>query len=134
MNIKETIINIFPSAQKIENKLDCYLLNSRRYLIFWNDPISKDSVDLVLTSLESKTNDLMSTKMKTLIVVGKTIDRFKKKELFFFNGVDTFVVFYLINELKNEVYMNDSWIFTMGLNYRRYVKKIHAAITHEQLP
>jgi len=45
--------------------------------------------------------------------------------LLYFNGVNTFVVFYLINEETNEVYMDDSWIFPIGLNYKKYVRKIN---------
>ena len=56
-------------------------------------------------------------------MVGKTKEKFKKVDLLYFNNVNTFVVFYLINEETNEVYMNDSWISALGLNYKKYVRR-----------
>ena len=41
-------------------------------------------------------------------MVGKTKEQFKKVDLLYFNNVNTFVVFYIINEETDEVYMNDS--------------------------
>lgn len=38
------------------------------------------------------------TEKKTLIIVGFTDEWFDKKDLLFFNGVDTLIVYYLINE------------------------------------
>ena len=57
-------------------------------------------------------------------MLGKTKEKFKKVDLLYFNNVNTFVVFYLINEETNEVYMNDSWISSLGLNYKKYVRKM----------
>ena len=67
----------------------------------------------------------MFSEWKTLIVVGKTKDSYKKDELLYFNNISTFVVFYLVDEDLNKRYMNDSWIFTIGLNYKKYVRKIN---------
>ena len=58
-------------------------------------------------------------------VVNKTKELFKKVDLLYFNNVNTIVVFYLINEETNEVYMNDSWISFLGLNYKKHVRKIN---------
>ena len=57
-------------------------------------------------------------------MLGKTKEKFKKVDLLYFNNVNTFVVFYLINEETNEVYMNDSWISSLVLNYKKYVRKM----------
>lgn len=78
--------------------------------------------------MEEKTNNSMFTEWKTLIVVGKTTDVYKKEELLYFNNVNTFVVFYLINEELNKIFMNDSWIFTIGLNYRKYIKRLNGIL------
>lgn len=58
-------------------------------------------------------------------MVGKTKEKFKKVDLLYFNNINTFVVFYLINEETDEVYMNDSWISAIGLNCKKYVIKIN---------
>lgn len=102
----------------------------KRYLIFWKDLIEKSSIEQILNQLQEKTNNSNFSKWKTLIVCGKTNDNFQKEDLFYFNNIDTFVVFYLVNENNNKVFMNDSWIFTLGCNYRKYVRKIDKIIRH----
>lgn len=125
MNIQEKIIQNYPLVNKIDFELNCYLLDKRRYLIFWNELIKKDSIEKMLNYLEEKTKNPNFTESKTLIVVGKTKEKFKKVDLVYFNSVNTLVVFYLINEETNEIYMDDSWISFMGLNYKKYVRKIN---------
>lgn len=125
MNIQEKIIQNYPLVNKIDFELNCYLLDKRRYLIFWNELIKKDSIEKMLNYLEEKTRNPNFTESKTLIVVGKTKEKFKKVDLVYFNSVNTLVVFYLINEETNEIYMDDSWISFIGLNYKKYVRKIN---------
>ena len=127
MNIKDKIIKEFPLNTKLECEFkDCYLLDKKRYLIFWDDLVEKQNVQNILKLLENKTSDSkLFSEWKTLIVVGKTKDSYKKDELLFFNNISTFVVFYLVDEDLNKRYMNDSWIFTIGLNYKKYVRKIN---------
>lgn len=78
----------------------------------------------LLNYLEENTKNTNFTEYKTIIVVGKTKDKFKKRELLYFNNINTYVVFYLIGQETNNVYMNDSKISSLGLNYKRYVRKI----------
>lgn len=125
MNIQEKLIQNYPLVNKVDFELNCYLLDKKKYLIFWNELIKKDSIKEVLSYLEEKTKNSNFTEYKTIIVIGKTKEKFKKVELLYFNNINTFVVFYLINEETNEVYMNDSWIFPIGLNYKKYVRKIN---------
>ncbi len=125
MNIQEKIIQNYPLVNKIDFELNCYLLDKRRYLIFWNELIKKDSIEKMLNYLEEKTKNPNFTESKTLIVVGKTKEKFKKVDLVYFNSVNTLVVFYLINEETNEIYMDDSWISFIELNYKKYVRKIN---------
>lgn len=128
MNIQEKIILNYPLLKKVDSELNCYLLEKKRYLVFWDELIKKDLIDELLNYLQEKTNNSNFTKYKTLIVVGKTKEKFKKVDLLYFNNVNTFVVFYLINEENNEVYMNDSMIFVIGLNYKKYVRRINEII------
>ena len=125
MNIQEKIIQNYPLVNKIDFELNCYLLDKRRYFIFWNELIKKDSIEKMLNYLEEKTKNPNFTESKTLIVVGKTKEKFKKVDLVYFNSVNTLVVFYLINEETNEIYMDDSWISFIELNYKKYVRKIN---------
>lgn len=107
------------------------MLAKKRYLIFWNGLVSKNSMGKILMDLGNMTDNSVFSEWKTLIVVGKTTDVFKKKELIYFNGVNTFVVFYLIDEEKDRTYMDDSWIFALGLNYKKYVKRINEILKNE---
>lgn len=129
MNVQEKIVKEYPLTNKVDCKLPCYCLDKKRYLIFWQDLVSKESVEQILGILEKETGNSNFTEWKTLIVVGKTEDEFDKDELFYFNSVSTFAVFYLINEKENKVFMNDSWIFALGLNYKKYVRKINEIVT-----
>lgn len=130
MNIKEKLIQNYPLINKVKSELDCYVLNKRRYLIFLDDLIEKNSIKNTLNYLEEKTKSVEFTKFKTLIVVSKTKEKFTKKELLYFNNIDTFVVFYLINENSNKIYMNSSWIFALGLNYKKYIRKINKILNN----
>lgn len=125
MNIIEKIIKEYPLTTKIDCELDCYSLAKKRYLVFWRNNIEKNNIEKILNIIEEKTNNQKFDNFRTIIVVGNTNDNFKKSDLFYFNGVNIFVVFYLINEQKNKIFYNDSWIFTLGLNYRRFVKKLN---------
>ena len=129
MNFEEKLVKEYPLNIKIESDLSCYLLAKGRYLVFWNELIGEETIESVLKAIEQKTNNCNFSNWKTFIVVGKTKEEFDKSDLFYFNSVNTFVVFYLINEEKNKVFMNDSWIFVLGSNYKKYVRKIHKIIT-----
>lgn len=133
MNIQEKLIKNYPLVNKVDSELNCYLLEKRRYLVFWDELIKKDSIEEVLNYLEEKTKNPNFTQSKTLIVVGKTKEKFKKVDLVYFNSVNTLVVFYLINEETNEVCMDDSWISFIGLNYKKYVRKINKILNKYQI-
>lgn len=130
MDIQEKIVQCYPLVNKVDFELNCYLLDKKRYLIFWNELISKESIKEILNYLEEKTENSNFSEYKTLIVVSKTKEKFKKADLLYFNNVNTIVVFYLINEETNEVYMNDSWISFLGLNYKKYVRKINKILNN----
>ena len=125
MNIQEKLIHNYPLVNKVDSELNCYLLDKNRYLVFWDELIKVELVEEILNSLEEKTKNSNFSEFKTLIVISKTKEKFKKADLLYFNNVNTIVVFYLINEETNEVYMNDSWISFLGLNYKKYVRKIN---------
>ena len=129
MDIQEKLIQNYPLINKVDCDLNCYCLAKKRYLIFWDEFIEKDAIIKVLKSLEEKTNNSNFSEFKTLIIVGKTKEEYKKEELLYFNNVNMIVVFHLINEEVNKIYMNDSWVFTLGLNYKKYIRKINEIMT-----
>lgn len=77
MNIQEKLIQNYPLDNKVDSALNCYLLGKKRYLVFWDELIQKDSIEKVLNYLEEKTKNTNFTEYKTLIVVGKTREKFK---------------------------------------------------------
>ena len=129
VKIQEKIIKKYPLTDRINCELNCYYLDKRRYLIFWSETIKKESINQILESLETKTKQSQFTQFKTLVVVGKTTDSYKKEELLYFNNVNTYVVFILIDEDSNKIYINDSWIFSLGLNYKKHVRKIYKILS-----
>ena len=124
MMIQKKIVQEYPLVNKVDFSLDCYMLKKRRYLIFWNRLIEKKSIKDILIYLEEKTNNNNFPKYKTLIIFGETKDEFSKNDLVYFN-TNTYVVFYLINDDTNDIYMDDSWISERGLNYKKYVRRIN---------
>lgn len=72
MNIQEKLIQNYPLVNKVDFELNCYLLDKKKYLIFWNELIKKDSIKEVLSYLEEKTKNSNFTEYKTIIVIGKT--------------------------------------------------------------
>lgn len=130
MMIQKKIVQEYPLVNKVDFSLDCYMLKKRRYLIFWNRLIEKKSIKDILIYLEEKTNNNNFPKYKTLIIFGETKDEFNKNDLVYFN-TNTYVVFYLINDDTNDIYMDDSWISEMGLNYKKYVRRINDIVKND---
>lgn len=131
IDIQNKIITGLNLTEKIDFSLDCYLVDKRRYIIFYPDTISKNSIEKILSEvIDVHCHPPVFSEWKTIIVIGKTLESFDKKDLLFFNGVNTFVCFYLINEITETRYMNTQWIFTLGLNYRKYIKKIDKILSN----
>ena len=78
----------------------------------------------LLNEFEESTKNNFS-KPKTLIIVANTDDKFNKEDLVFFNGVDTFVVYYLKNENNNDIYFNDQRVFLFGVDWRKVIRKFN---------
>ena len=41
MNIQEKLIQNYPLINKADSELSCYLLDKKRYLVFWNELLKK---------------------------------------------------------------------------------------------
>ncbi|MBR7160702.1 MAG: hypothetical protein IKD20_06685 [Clostridia bacterium] len=132
MEIKSKIIKEIPLVEKVDAQLEVYLVDKKRYVVFWEDIINKKNMMDVLEHLTRLTSTSAFSEWKTLIIVGRTKDEFKKGDLFFFDNVSTFAVFYLIDEETGKIYMDDSLIFTIGLNYRKVVRKINKILTGQE--
>lgn len=128
MNIKERVISDLSLKDRIDVAVECYQVKPKRYVVFWEKTIDKNTIYSTLDSINDYTNNDLFSNWKTIIVLGKTKEVFKKEELFFFNSISTFIVFYLFDEIRKVYYSNSSWIFALGCNYKSIVKKIRKSI------
>ena len=124
MIIKDKLINEYPLTKKMDCSFECYEIIKRRYVIFLDKKINRNNMGSLLNEFEESTKNNFS-KVKTLIIVGHTDEQFLKKDLLFFNGVDTFVVYYLKNENNNEIYFNDQRVFWFSVDWKKIIKKFN---------
>lgn len=124
--IKKDIISELLLVKSKNFNKPIYQVSKKRYLLFCDDEIDKDNINKCLEKIDTDFNSF--GKYKLIIAVGKTSDSFTKTELFYFNGVDTFVVFYLLDFDNKRVYMNDRTIFVLGLNYKKIVRRLNKII------
>lgn len=132
MTIKDRIIKEYPLTKKIVCDFECYEVLKRRYVIFFDTKIQKDNIESLLNTFESMTKNGFS-KVKTLIVVGDTDEEFKKEDLLFFNGVDTFVVFYLKNTKNNEIYCNHQRVFWFSIDWKKIINKFNEILKNDKM-
>lgn len=124
--IKKDIVSKLSLTVSEDFDTSIYQISKKRYLLFWEDNINKNNVNNCLEKIDSIYNSF--GKYKLIIVIGITSESFTKTELFYFNNIDTFVVFYLLDFANKKVYMNDRSIFVLGLNYKKIIKKLNKII------
>ena len=130
-DIKEKLINEYPLTKKMDCSFECYEVMKCRYVIFYNEKIdNKNSFDSLPDVFNDATKNFpkgtLLIKGKTLIIVGHTDEEIKKKDLVVCNGnADTFIVYYLKNDSTNEIYFDDQWIYRLGLNWKKRVRKFN---------
>lgn len=124
--IKKDVISKLSLVKSKNFNKPIYQVSKKRYLLFCDEEIDKGSINKCLEKIDTDFNSF--GKYKLIIAVGKTSDSFTKTELFYFNGVDTFVVFYLLDFDNKRVYMNDRTIFVLGLNYKKIVRRLNKII------
>lgn len=130
MNIKNMLELGYPLTPEMIVDENCYRIDKGKYLFFYDDIVKKDSVESVLDYIREKTSTSNYEKPRTLIVVGKTNDKFRKTDLCYDKGDDPslIIVFYLIRQVDNKIFMDTSWIFPRHFSYSKYVKKINKII------
>lgn len=124
MDYKNILIQKYPLTNLIDVSLNCYCVKKRRYIFFLDELVKKDNLQVLLEKICSLVGCLNLPSMKTFIFIGETDDTFKTNDLFWFDGVSTFAVFYLIDIEKKIIYKNDDWIFAAGFGYRKIIKQI----------
>lgn len=123
MIIKDKLIKEYPLTKKIDFPFECYEVVKRRYVVFFDEEINRNNMESILDVIDGHAKNVFSEK-KTLIVIGHTNEQFNKKDLLFFNGNDTFIVFYLINE-NNEVFFNDQGTFWFGVDWSKIIRNFN---------
>ena len=124
MIIKYKLIKEYPLAKKIACPFECYEVIKRRYVIFWDKKISRDNFETLLNQVDEGTKNNLK-KPKTLIIVGYTDEQFRQEDLLFFNGIDTFIVFYLKNDNYNEIYFHDKRVFWFSVDWKKIIRKFN---------
>lgn len=122
--LKDYILQQFNKKEQINGILDCYNIDKNRYIIFWNEKIKDSDISNILEFIEKESLNNYFSKKKSIIIVGETNDVFKLDDLVYFNGIDTFVVFYLIDFDNKRKYSVGSGVFMLGLSCKKYVKLI----------
>lgn len=122
--MKEKLIKEYPLTAKVDCPFECYQVMPRRYVIFFEDKIDSDNMEQLLDVFVNATKNNFS-QVKALLVVGHTDEQFKKQDLVFFNGVDTFVVYYLKNDTTDEIYFNDQINLFLSTGWRKIVKRFN---------
>ena len=123
MIIKDKLIKGYPLTKKIEFPFECFEVVKRRYVVFYDKEINKNNMESLLDVFNENTKNSFPKK-KTLIVVGHTNEQFNKKDLLFFNGEDTFIVYYLIND-NNDIFFNDKRVFWFSVDWSKIIKKFN---------
>ena len=123
MIIKDKLIKEYPLTKKIDFPFECYEVVKRRYVVFFDEEINRNNMESLLDVIDGHAKNVFSEK-KTIIVIGHTDEQFNKEDLVFFNGNDTFIVFYLINE-NNEVFFNDQRNFWFGVDWSKIIKNFN---------
>lgn len=123
MIIKDKLIKEYPLTKKIDFPFECYEVVKRRYVVFFDEEINRNNMESLLDVMDGHAKNVFSEK-KTIIVIGHTNEQFNKEDLVFFNGNDTFIVFYLINE-NNEVFFNDQRNFWFGVDWSKIIKNFN---------
>ena len=124
MTIKDKLINGYPLTKKIEYPFECFEVIKRRYVIFFDEKINKDNIESLLDEFSKALNNNCS-KVRTLIVVGHTDVQFNEEDLLYFNGVDTFIVYYLKNDNSNEIYFNNHRVVFLTVDWKKIINKFN---------
>lgn len=124
MIIKEKLIEKYPLTEKAESEYECYKVAPRKYVIFLDDTISHSDTEALLDKLATSTKT-SSFVVNLLIVVGNTNEKFKPEDLVFFNGEDTFIVYYLLNSENGKIYFNDQRMYLFSAGWRKIIKRFN---------
>ena len=128
MEIFDEIIRAYPLTERLTPDAALFRVMKKRFVLLWQEPIAKEGIEATLDRVKATLDKGSALGWRTVVVVASTKESFESEELFFFDGVNTFVVFYLIDPEKKCVYKNDSWIFALGQNYKKVVRRIHAIL------
>ncbi len=124
MDIQEKIIREYPLANKIDCGLECYAIPQKEktswfsrlfkndyldFVVFWEELVEKSAVEQsVLRVVEQKMNGLIDPTFgtaKNVYVIGYTKDKYSDSDLLWYNGTDTMVFLYLMNEELGKIYV-----------------------------
>lgn len=124
MSIKERLIKDYPLTKKVECPFEAYEIEKRKFVIFVDEKITRENTETLLDKF-AKSIPNNCSEVRTLIVVGYTDEQFKPEDLSFFNGVDTFVIYYLKNIKNDVIYFNDQRMYFFSAGWRKTIKRFN---------
>lgn len=122
MNIKEKIINEYPLTKKIECEFECYEATAHRFVIFYDKPINSANMEFMLYEFGESIKGKYSQAV-AVIIVAYTDEEFKKEDIFYFNGIDTYSLYCLLNTNNNKVYFNNLKVFAFDAEEKEFIKR-----------
>jgi hypothetical protein len=128
LNTKKYNLNSKQNYQQ-DISMTSYRIKKKINLVFIDIIVKKNNIDSILNEVERFHTQNKIKNWETYIIVGITNEKFNKSELFYFNGVNIFVNFLLLNNIDEEVYSYEKWIFALGFNVKKIVKEIKDIIT-----
>ena len=132
MFVKEKLIIEYPLRKKMECKFECYEIKKRIYVIFIERIINHSNIKKLFSEIEHATK-YNFPKLKSLIIVGRTEEEFLKNDLLYFNGVDTYVVYYLENILNKEIYYNNQKVFWFSVDWKKIVDRFNMILMKDEM-
>ena len=124
MSIKERLIKDYPLTKKAECPFEAYEIEKRKFVIFVDEKITRENTETLLDKF-AKSIPNNCSEVRPFIVVGYTDEQFKPEDLSFFNGVDTFVIYYLKNIKNDEIYFNDQRMYFFSAGWRKTIKRFN---------
>ena len=129
MDFLKELVYRYPLTEQRTPNEDLFRLDKRRFVLFWREPIEKQNIEPTLNAIESTLKSFDVQGGRSVVVVAKTTESFKKNELVYFDSIRTLVVFYLIDEQENRIYKNASWTSFWGMGYKKIVRRIDEVVT-----
>ncbi len=131
MNIKEIIIKNYPLVAKVDIDIECYMVSSYEYIVFWNDLIHLSELKNILKFVYSSIYSIHRYGAFAFTVIGKTNDAFNNDELISFYASGSASAFYIYDEINNITYFKRGKIPSTTRGCKKMILSIDKIVSKE---